>query len=71
MFETVLILGISGFAFYCHMNRRRYVMRGGLRICPSCRKEIMRKAKQMKLSIGIIVRTPLLDDMPCELCNRQ
>lgn len=71
MFELILAVMVGGFGYYCHLNRRRYVMQGGKIICPLCRNEITRKAKRLKVSVGLIVRTPLLDDYPCELCNRK
>jgi hypothetical protein len=66
----IMIILIAVIAFMSHLNRRRWVLAGGRRVCGRCRAEYIRKAKKLGLNIGEIVRTPSQDGLPCCDCKR-
>lgn len=66
----LIVVSVCVIAFISHLNRRRWVMQGGRRVCGHCMKQYTAKAKQMQINIGEIVRTPAQDDLPCCDCNR-
>lgn len=66
----LIVIAVCIIAFISHLQRRRWVMQGGRRVCGRCMKSYTAKAQQMQLSIGEIVRTPTQDDLPCNDCGR-
>lgn len=66
----LIVVSIVIVSILSHLARRRWVMQGGRRVCGSCLKQYVSKAKELKASLGEIVRTPAQDDIYCMDCHR-
>jgi hypothetical protein len=61
-----VIIGIV--ALLSHLNARRWVISGGVRVCGHCVKKY-RRARRQGVNIGIAY-SPSQSDLPCMDCQR-
>ena len=67
MFVVIIVI-IGIVALLSHLNARRYVITGGVRVCGHCVKKY-RRARRQGVNIGISY-CPSQSDLPCDDCNR-